>query len=59
MTTPEATRMEMNLKMFEVEAYRGHPWLPGIVFIECPGFVNYVKEAMHEYIKDMNDGVTE
>lgn len=57
--TPEAKRMDLNLKMFQIEMGNGHPWVPGAVFIECPGFTYYVEEAMHEYIKDMNDGVTE
>lgn len=57
--TPEAKNMESNLKLFEVESDKGHPWVPGIVFIQCPGFDRYVKEAMQNYIRDMNDGVTE
>lgn len=53
--TPEAQRMETNLKMFQIETEKGHPWVPGIVFIECHGFTYYVEEAMKKYIEDMTE----
>ena len=53
--TPEAKRMELNLKMFQIEVDKGHPWVPGAVFIECPGFVWYIQAAMQKYIDDMTE----